>query len=168
MSGFTWLNLVYRRWDSHQHEPPKWNFCYLIFILAGTSISLKGRYDKGVQCHLSLEIAFMRHLLQDNCVTWMTYCIGASLKIHLKLLSAVSFHTQISGRSRISPRWGANSPRGAPTYDFAKISQKLHEIERIWTPRGAARPKFYYVDPPLQMYSRKNYFRSLSHWTSLR
>ena len=25
---------------------------------------------------------------------------------------------------------GANSP-GAPTYDFAKISQKLHEIERI-------------------------------------
>ena len=22
---------------------------------------------------------------------------------------------------------------GAPTYDFTKISQKLHEIERIWT-----------------------------------
>ena len=32
---------------------------------------------------------------------------------------------------------GANSPEGAPTYNFAKISQKLHEIERIWTPRGA-------------------------------
>ena len=42
---------------------------------------------------------------------------------------------------------GANSP-GGPN-DFAKISQKLHEIERIWTPRGGARPKFYYVDPPL-------------------
>ena len=27
--------------------------------------------------------------------------------------------------------------RGAPTYDFAKFSQKLHEIERIRTPRGA-------------------------------
>ena len=26
---------------------------------------------------------------------------------------------------------------GAPTYDFAKFSQKLHEIERIWTPGGA-------------------------------
>ena len=25
---------------------------------------------------------------------------------------------------------------GVPTYDFAKISQKLHEIERIWTPGG--------------------------------
>ena len=44
---------------------------------------------------------------------------------------------------------GANSPGGAPTYDFAKFSQKLHEIERIWAPRGGARPKFYYVDPPL-------------------
>ena len=33
---------------------------------------------------------------------------------------------------------GANPPgRGAPTYDFAKISQKLHEIERIWTPACA-------------------------------
>ena len=34
---------------------------------------------------------------------------------------------------------GANSPGGAPTYDFAEFSQKLHEIERIWTPRGGAR-----------------------------
>ena len=33
---------------------------------------------------------------------------------------------------------GANSPGRAPTYDFAKISQKLHEIERIWAPRGDA------------------------------
>ena len=30
---------------------------------------------------------------------------------------------------------GANSP-GAPTYDFAKFSQKLHEIERILAPGG--------------------------------
>ena len=54
-----------------------------------------------------------------------------------------------SSGSRISPRWGRQLPRGeVPTYDFAKISQKLREIERIWT-RGGARPKFYYVDPPL-------------------
>ena len=48
---------------------------------------------------------------------------------------------------------GANSPGGVPTYDFAKICQKLHEIERIWAPRGGggARPKFYYVDPPLEI-----------------
>ena len=30
-------------------------------------------------------------------------------------------------------------PKGAPTYDFAKFSQKLDEIERIWPP----------LDPPL-------------------
>ena len=34
------------------------------------------------------------------------------------------------------PRGGAPTPQGAPTYDFAKISRKLHEIERIWTPGG--------------------------------
>ena len=43
---------------------------------------------------------------------------------------------------------------GAPTYDFAKLSQKLHKIERIWTPGGGgARPKLYYVDPPLLMFN---------------
>ena len=45
---------------------------------------------------------------------------------------------------------GANSPGGggAPTYDFAKFSQKLHEIERIWTPGGRpSRPPS--LDPPL-------------------
>ena len=35
---------------------------------------------------------------------------------------------------------GANSPGGAPTYDFAKISQKLHKIERISTPGGTHVP----------------------------
>ena len=47
------------------------------------------------------------------------------------------------------PKEGAPTLRGVPTYDIAKISQKLHEIERIWTPGGGTRPKFYYVDPPL-------------------
>ena len=40
---------------------------------------------------------------------------------------------------------GANSPGGAPTYDFAKFPQKLHEIERIRAPWGEARPS----PPPL-------------------
>ena len=73
-----------------------------------------------------------------------------------------------SGRSRISRGGGANSQwcanllfcklfaknqwriqdfaqvgrqpsNGAPTYDFAKYSQKLHEIERIWTPGRATK-----------------------------
>ena len=46
---------------------------------------------------------------------------------------------------------GAPTLQGAQTYNFAKFPQKLHEIERIWAPGGGgdARPKFYYVDPPL-------------------
>ena len=33
------------------------------------------------------------------------------------------------------PQDGSTNPRGGGTnYDFAKIFQKLHEIERIWTP----------------------------------
>ena len=35
-------------------------------------------------------------------------------------------------------RGGRPLPGGAPTYDFVKIFQKLHEIERIRTPRGSA------------------------------
>ena len=31
---------------------------------------------------------------------------------------------------------GANPPEEAPIYDFARVSQKLHEIERIWTGGG--------------------------------
>ena len=39
------------------------------------------------------------------------------------------------------PEVRAPTLQGAPTYDFAKISQKLHEIERIWTPvRRPSRP----------------------------
>ena len=58
---------------------------------------------------------------------------------------------------------GAPTPQGAPTYDFAKFSQKLHEIERIWTP-GGARPKFYYVDPPLQAEYCKNVWKTIVFW----
>ena len=47
----------------------------------------------------------------------------------------------ISGGSRISPRRGRQLSGGAPTYDFAKFSQKLHEIERIWTPGGGRASK---------------------------
>ena len=63
--------------------------------------------------------------------------------------STSSNNNASNGRSRISQRRGRQLSGGAPTYNFAKFSQKLHEIERIWTPRGGAHPKFYYVDPPL-------------------
>ena len=52
------------------------------------------------------------------------------------------FHTQIAEADPGFPRGeDANSPGGAPTYNFVKISQKLHEIERIWTPGGGGATK---------------------------
>ena len=36
------------------------------------------------------------------------------------------------------PEEGRQLPGGAPTYNFAKFSQKLHEIERIWALGGVA------------------------------
>ena len=56
--------------------------------------------------------------------------------------------TSCQWRIQDFPEEGVPTPWGVPTYDIAKFSQNLHEIERIWIPRGGARPKFYYVDPP--------------------
>ena len=53
-------------------------------------------------------------------------------------------HTVIQDYSEV----GAPILLGWETCDFAKISQKLLEIEIIWTPEGS-HPKFHYVDPPL-------------------
>ena len=52
-----------------------------------------------------------------------------------------------SGGSRISPRWESQPSWGRQYTILPKNSQKLHEIERIWT--LGARPKFYYIDPLL-------------------
>ena len=41
------------------------------------------------------------------------------------------------------------SEEGAPRYEFAKFSQKLHEIERIWTPGGGGTSLAPPLDPPL-------------------
>ena len=54
---------------------------------------------------------------------------------------------------------------GAPTYGFAKISQKLHEIEGNFSRGGGARPKFYNVDPPLN--SQKTPFSREMLWFSI-
>ena len=49
---------------------------------------------------------------------------------------------------------GANSPGGAPTYDFAIFSRKLHEIERIWAQGGERAPLAPPLDPTLVMVDR--------------
>ena len=62
-------------------------------------------------------------------------CISMKYAPLLRLISSQKHKVAAPGLSRGGD---ANSPGGggAPTYDFAKISRKLHEVERIWTPRG--------------------------------
>ena len=76
------------------------------------------------------------------------------LVIALQLQNGPFYASLRSGGSWISPRWRRQPSEGggvSPTYDFAKFSQKLKEIERIWTLEGVgvARSKVYCVDPPL-------------------
>ena len=54
-----------------------------------------------------------------------------------------------SGRSRIFPRGGANSQN---CYYFSHFCRKLHENERIWTPRGGTHPWRPPLDPPMLTY----------------
>ena len=81
-------------------------------------------------------------------INWYKYTI---YPVRLNIFTVRDFYGNPVADPGFPRGGGANSPggggRGAPTYDFAKFSPKLHEIERIWTPWG--RPKFYYVDPPL-------------------
>ena len=61
-----------------------------------------------------------------------------NVTLYFKVLSQICQYITVADPG--FPRGGgANFPGGAPTYDFAKFSQKLHEIERIWAPRGGAR-----------------------------
>ena len=60
----------------------------------------------------------------------------------------------IQWRIQDFPEEGLPTLQGAPTYDFAKISQKLHEIERIWTPGGASKILLCSSPLPLLFYIR--------------
>ena len=67
--------------------------------------------------------------------------------IHLKwsVMNFIPFWASINLQWRIQDF----PEEGAPTYDFAKFFQKLHEIERIWVTGGRARPSHPPLDPPL-------------------
>ena len=75
-------------------------------------------------------------------MTGLTYIFLSHFKLYwlaFLLLVAVTNSILCSGRSRIFQRGRCQPSNGAPTYDFAKYSQKLHEIERIWTPGRASK-----------------------------
>ena len=96
---------------------------------------------------------------------WFSFpsCFGDSVARHL---TTAGFYHPLFGStiecflwwssdgSRISPRGGREPSKGGGgvwTHNYAEFSQKLHEIERIWTPRGGGglRPSRPPLDPPL-------------------
>ena len=68
------------------------------------------------------------------------------------------FDRDIQWRIQDFPEVGATTlQRGPPTYDFANICQncmKLKELGARGGGGGVARPKFYYLDPPLYLYRK--------------
>ena len=87
----------------------------------------------------------------------MYFCVKGQMQFLIMQKSSIFYFFlkfEVSGGSRISPRWGTSPPagEGVPTYDFVKFPPKLHGIERIWNPGGGggardAPP----LDPPLEV-----------------
>ena len=89
--------------------------------------------------------ALKRVRLRTACVTLQnTLLLEPKQSFCFKIIRMITSFFPDSGGSRFSGGRGVNPPGGAPTYDFAKFSQNLHEVERIWT-------WGYYVDPPLYL-----------------
>ena len=81
---------------------------------------------------------------------WFTNYLRANGRVVPKHYSIVQHQYQwrIQDFSEVgTPTLGG---RGAPTYDFAKFSEKLHEIERIWTLGEGTHPSRP-LDPPLNI-----------------
>ena len=66
-----------------------------------------------------------------------------------RFVVGVGFGANISGGSRIFPRGGGANSQNC--YYFSHFCRKLHKNERIWTPRGGARPWRPPLDPPMNM-----------------
>ena len=110
------------------------------FILLLSSQSAKKRAPKSIHqlsvASLSMNVigTFLRAKTRElihivwlayaQLITWLRLPLGSRMCYASNFMIVIS-----SGRSRISPWWGANPPGvGEPTYDFVKFSPKLHEI----------------------------------------
>ena len=78
--------------------------------------------------------------------------VDGSKNVSVTVVTSEPIFIGIQWRIQDFPEEGAPTPRGggAPTYDFAKFSQKLHEIERIWAPEGGRASPAPPLDPPLE------------------
>ena len=91
----------------------------------------------GIPKHISVKYHNLVSLLL--CV----WCFVLMQKVHSRSIERNSSYIIVMQQWRIQdfPEEGAPTPQGGtPTYDFAKISPKLHKIERIWGPGGGVVP----------------------------
>ena len=110
--------------------------CYTLFIqlIKQTTIIFYHNAISSYTMMGRISIVFIEVIFATNPL-FRVYC----------LFPLTSGHTLYTVADPGFPRGaGANSSGrgGAPTYDFAKFSRKLHEIERIWTPGGRASKNF--------------------------
>ena len=93
--------------------------------------------------HKIVHLEVLAWWVQRIFSKYLTACYWWSWKsptvVQLFRLSSFDFLPKPVADPGFPPGGGSNSPGGAQTYDFAKFSHKLHEIERIWIPRGGAR-----------------------------
>ena len=115
--------------------------------MSGYQVDLNGPHEMDSQ-----YLAYLSKQVIDTAVEFFRLLDECKIKLGVKLVP-LSLMWKISGGSRISPRRGRQLPRGGRQHtilpNFPKNCMKLKEFG---PPGGGARPKFYYVDPPLKMY----------------
>ena len=83
-----------------------------------------------------LSHIFFHGLLALNLVENYVGFANEFQNLYIINMNRLLMKTQQEYQWRIqdTPRWGANPQGGGgTTYEYAKFSQKLHEIKRIWT-----------------------------------
>ena len=116
-----------------------------MFILDSDQLEAGLRFFDIIIRHVHDELLIYHGpISQHNCLDNVVEELVQFLEIHpteFVLFRLVNYVADAEGNATVAdpgfPRGGGVNSRGggAPTYDFAKISPKLHGIERIWTPR---------------------------------
>ena len=134
-----------------------------------------GRDAPGVEANYSHSVADPNwQYKENNSISGSGYvcvCVGGVLGMRrplgVQILSlSCSFRQKSLQNNRLTHQWrnpgylrgGGANPPGAPIYHFAKISQKMYEIERIWT-RGLEE---VLMPPPLRSNNAHHFYSSCS------
>ena len=126
-----WLPCWY--WTSSQKWEKKvsrmWENLYLCIKNPKASMILKQVLDPGHKW-----LALLMWLYSAMSATFSLRSSLAISWIHTCTLQNISVRIILQWKIQDFPEVGVPTLQGMPTYNFAKISQKLHKIERIWLP----------------------------------